>query len=370
MKRGLALLAALLLLGAALYWGLGERGTAPDREEGSLRVTIPDDVVGAEHPWPTAASPPLHGVQVRLRHPAPAEADTAAGPGPRRLRVLYAGPANEPPALTDGFSLTVALRARATGTPLDTLVHRKIRETRRVGGAVLEPVRRASVRGRPGRRWTQENALGGPADHHLVALDDSTVALISASVVGADTARYERTIDAMRRTLRVVASPRAPSSGRSARPPDSVRVTLALLRDPTGPPDRGCDDVVYVERRVPTRDGRSGDALLETALRTLLAIDADSVAGHRHFLGRTNGTLSLDSARVRAGVARIYLRGRLSGLRGVCDHPRARIQLEETARALPNVDRVALYRNGRRTDLTPGGRGTPGPPETPNTGPS
>ncbi|MEF8941004.1 MAG: hypothetical protein V5A22_14265, partial [Salinivenus sp.] len=100
-------------------------------------------------------------------------------------------------------------------------------------------------------------------------------------------------------------------------------------------------------------------ARLETALRALFALDADSLSGSRHFLARTNETLSLDSTAVVDGVAHICLRGTLTGLRGVCDHPRARIQIEETARALPFVDRVVLYRNGRRTNLTPDGRGAP-----------
>lgn len=201
--------------------------------------------------------------------------------------------------------------------------------------------------------------MGGPVDHLLAALDERTVAHVTARVVGADTARYERTIDVLRRTLRVVdgASPRRPA--RPTRSSDSIRVTLALLRRPTGPPERGCDDVARVTRRVPSTGpvDTTRAAHLETALRALFALEADSLDGAHHFLARTTETLSLDSTSIVDGAAHIYLRGTLTGFRGVCDHPRARIQIEGTARALPFVDRVVLYRNGRRTDLTPGGRG-------------
>jgi hypothetical protein len=359
--RGLVIAGGLLLLGAALYWGVGDRfartSRAPSSDSAAAdRVRIPADVVDGGEPWPVAASPVVNGVRVRLRHPPSAAVDTSVRPGPPRVRVTYAGPRNDPPALTDGFSVAVALRDRPATTPLDTLVRRSIRSTRRVGGPVLAPVRAAPLQGRPGRRWTQESAMGGPVDHHLVAIDERTVAHVTASVVGTDTARYERTLDVVRRTLRIVDTERRPSSGANIRPPGSLRVALALLRAPTGPPDRGCDAVVRVPHRVPSA-GSTHATRLETALRALFALDADSLAGARHFLPRTTETLSLDSTALVDGTAHIYLHGRLTGLRGVCDHPRARIQIEETARALPFVDRVVLYRNGRRSDLTPGGRG-------------
>lgn len=361
MLRGyrLAIAVGLLLLGAALYWGI--EGPFPWTEAppssdsvAAARPCIPATVVEGDSAWPVAASPVVNGVRVRLRHPPAAEVDTNAHRGRRRLRVTYAGPNNEPPALTDGFSVAVTLRDRPANTPLDTLARRSIRATRRVGGALLDPVRTTSIRDRPARRWTQESAMGGTVDHHLVVLDGGTLAHIAASVVGTDTARYDRTIDVMRQTLRIVDAASAPPTPNVASSADFLCVTLALLRRPTGAPERGCDDVARVTRRVAWAepvDARSEAARLETALRALFALDADSLSGSRHFLARTNETLSLDSTAVAGGVAHVYLRGTLTGLRGVCDHPRARIQIEETARALPFVDRVVLYRNGRRTDL-------------------
>lgn len=142
---------------------------------------------------------------------------------------------------------------------------------------------------------------------------------------------------------------------------DSLVVQVALLADPAGEgqneeasggPQRGCDRVVMVDRRVP----RTG-APLTAALTELFSLERTTVDGLRHFIGETNETLAFDRATVQNGTASIYLTGELSGLGGVCDNPRARIQIEETALQFPTVDSVALYLNDRPTDLQPDGRG-------------
>ena len=115
--------------------------------------------------------------------------------------------------------------------------------------------------------------------------------------------------------------------------------------------ERGCGEVVFAHCQVPlTADP------LSAALDTLFSIDRGSVGGHRHFLSRTNETLPLRNVSREGAVVEVRLEGRLFGLRGVCDHPRARIQIEETARRVAAVDSVALYLNGTPTDLQPGGR--------------
>ena len=360
MKRILAVASAVLPLGVAAYWMVGNRLPLA----GKVETQDVENVVGAVEAWDSAVSPVVRGVRFRIKSPSGSEVDTTAYRDRRLLRVLYAGPNNEPPALTDGFSPTVSLRPRAAGTPLDTLARRRVEKTRRAGGTVIRPVRRDSFHGRPARTWTQESALGNAVEHRVVALGDRAVAAIAASVVGRDTARYEQTVAAMLQTLQFTTVEGTTRSAPDERPAKSggqtIRVSLALLREPRGEPERGCDDIFRVNRsiRVPESTGRRAASVrLEAALRTLFSIDADSVRGSRHFLARTNDTLSLDSASVDDGVARVYLHGTLTGLRGACDHPRGRIQIEETARALPAVDSVVLYRNGRRTDLTPSGRG-------------
>jgi hypothetical protein len=191
--------------------------------------------------------------------------------------------------------------------------------------------------------------MGGAVDHLLVALGPQALASVTHSVVGRRPA-YGATIEAMLRSLRFRAAG-APRAGRSR----LHAVPLAVLAAPAGEPDRGCDDVAWIVRWVEAAPGASARAT--AALRRLFAVEADSLGGHRHFLGRTNGTLRLDTVRVAGGTAEVRLNGRLTGLRGVCDHPRARIQIEETVRAVTGTDRVVLFRNGTRTDLTPDGRG-------------
>ena len=78
------------------------------------------------------------------------------------------------------------------------------------------------------------------------------------------------------------------------------------------------------------------------------------VDGYTNFIARTNDTLSFERAEVdEDGTAHIYLTGELSGLAGVCDDPRAAIQIEETALQFATVAEVQLYLNDEPTDLIP-----------------
>lgn len=144
--------------------------------------------------------------------------------------------------------------------------------------------------------------------------------------------------------------------GPSGRREASVALPLAMLADPDGRPMDGCDDVVFVTHDVPVSNSARPERLT-AALDTLFRIDRDSVGGARHFLARTNHTLTFDRATLTDDTARVFLRGRLTGLRGVCDHPRARIQIQWTARRVAEVDTVEIFRDGRPTRLQPTGRG-------------
>jgi len=131
-------------------------------------------------------------------------------------------------------------------------------------------------------------------------------------------------------------------------------VTIALL-DYSGESDgkeRGCDKVVFVERNVPQTE-----APLNAALDELFSFTDTTVEGWNNFIAKTRDTLSFQRATIENGVASIYLTGELSGLAGVCDNPRAKIQIEETALQFPTVDKVNIYLNGKITDLQPDGRG-------------
>ncbi len=116
--------------------------------------------------------------------------------------------------------------------------------------------------------------------------------------------------------------------------------------------ERGCDKVVMVPYTIDkTR------APLTIALFILFDIDEENANGLFSYIARTNDTLAFDRATVVDGTAHIYLTGSLTGLAGVCDDPRAAIQIEETALQFPTVQRVQLYLNEEPTTLIPDMRG-------------
>ncbi len=134
----------------------------------------------------------------------------------------------------------------------------------------------------------------------------------------------------------------------------TMTVKVALLDYTASKPgvSRGCDRVVLVDRTVP-----ASPAPLTAALTELFAMPETQVGDLNSFIPKTRSTLGFDYATVQDGVARIYLLGRLSNLAGVCDDPRAKAQIEETALQFPTVQRVELYLNGERTNLQPDQRG-------------
>lgn len=137
-------------------------------------------------------------------------------------------------------------------------------------------------------------------------------------------------------------------------PVATTRIKIALM-DPEknqGTKERGCDAVVLVDREVPATTQP-----LNAALRELFAETDLWINGLYNFISKTRDTLLFDRAEVESGTARIYLTGRLTGLAGVCDDPRARAQIEETALQFPTVERVEIYLNGSSTTLTPDLRG-------------
>lgn len=261
---------------------------------------------------------------------------------PHHTRFLYAGPNNEPPALTDGFAVHIGLVSTSPDTSLRKYARMQIKQSRRAGGKRLTPLRDTTVQGRSALVWTQESGLGHPVRHLAIGLGPETIATVSASTLGSQTQPYERIVRQMLSTLRFQQRPA---------PPATMEVSLAMLSDPGDSPERGCDDVVFVPHALPRTA-----APLSAALDTLFAIEGDSVGGYRHFLSETNETLSLSHVSIDGTIARVYLEGHLSGLRGVCDNPRAKIQIEETVRRNAGVDSVAIYLDGERTELQPSGR--------------
>ena len=113
-------------------------------------------------------------------------------------------------------------------------------------------------------------------------------------------------------------------------------------------PSRGCDKLVLVDTPVATTT-----APLTAALQALFANNSAGTTNQYNFIAKTKATLSFNNATVSNGVAKVYLTGNLSNLSGVCDDPRAKIQIEETALQFPTVQSVQIYLNNQLTNLTP-----------------
>ncbi len=147
-----------------------------------------------------------------------------------------------------------------------------------------------------------------------------------------------------------VGSSSAPSLGGN----ESTTLSIAMLdyEGTSNGPMRGCDKLVFVEEVVPKTS-----IPLTVALQTLFSYTGSEVKGHDNFIASVRDTLSFERAEVVNGTAKIYLTGALTGLGGVCDDPRAKIQIEETALRFETVDRVELYLNGVKTNLQPNEQG-------------
>ncbi|HET8575416.1 MAG TPA: GerMN domain-containing protein [Candidatus Paceibacterota bacterium] len=131
-----------------------------------------------------------------------------------------------------------------------------------------------------------------------------------------------------------------------------IKIALLDTEGSTTGKQRGCDRVVMVSQNIsPTK------APLSAALSELFSSDQTTLDGWYNFMAKTNQTLHFDHATVVNGTANVYLIGKLSGLAGVCDDPRAQIQIEETARQFPTVKNVQIYLNGKKTNLTPSEKG-------------
>lgn len=126
---------------------------------------------------------------------------------------------------------------------------------------------------------------------------------------------------------------------------DSVTITLFMAEPSdsdrfTNDETFGCGDVLAGETRTIPKQGSP----LEGAVRALLAPEND---GPTNYVA--GGSVVLDSATVRDGIARIYLQGHFA-LAGVCDHPRIQEQLRATALQFPEVDSVMVFVGSERLE--------------------
>lgn len=117
----------------------------------------------------------------------------------------------------------------------------------------------------------------------------------------------------------------------------------------------GCGDSVVAFRPPPHPDD-PGESKLEQAYRALLTIKPETYNSSGLINALEDSSLKLDKAEIKGGVATVKLSGRVS-LKGVCDNPRFKAQLEEAALQLPEVERVKITINGQDLDSLLSGKG-------------
>lgn len=272
--------------------------------------------------------------------------------GSERVEITFLGPdAAEATEINDGFLVTVfrdeldstydSVQAYAEAVREDTDTQN---ETTVTGD--LTP---RTVNGMQSYRFSYTGGLGNEITKYVFLGAAGTVGFqVSYTISDPADRGYEGAVRTMLESFSF-------EGGVADSAPVYESVEVALL-DTTGEAtgeERGCDVVVMVNEPVqPTT------APLSAALERLFSIDSEAYQDYFNFIARTHDTLSFDRAVVEDGTAHIYLTGELSGLAGVCDNPRAAIQIEETALQFETVDTVQLYLNGTATDLQPDGRGT------------
>jgi sporulation and spore germination protein len=126
-----------------------------------------------------------------------------------------------------------------------------------------------------------------------------------------------------------------------------VKVYLVALGD-NGKTGKkiGCDDsLVLVTRKI---------AATPTPLRAaLLELFADRKPDKKEIdlnLGNYWRGMELKSALIKGGTAIIHLIGEAPSVAGICDVPRIKGQLIETAKQFPTVKKVKVFINGKPMD--------------------
>jgi len=122
----------------------------------------------------------------------------------------------------------------------------------------------------------------------------------------------------------------------------SIKIFLVALND-NGKSGKkiGCNDsVVGVERQIPATQG-----VLSAALNELFSLREKNFGASGLYNSLYQSTLKLDGAAVINGRASIAISGKLVR-GGVCDDPRVKEQIEETALQFATVKSVAVTING------------------------
>lgn len=337
MRKYILLFAAAFIIIAGVSWVTNEpsNDTKTPASETAAADMVPEDWQQYEHARFDfrIAYPPIASVQ-------------SEGPQNRHIKFTYLGPDNATGEITDGFTLTVSTYRLDDGQSVQAFAQSKARQ--QPAGSPTTHVSTTSLAGQTSYRYTTESL--GTITHLATKHTDNRAVVVSYNISDPNDNNYQSLVETMLSSLQLksVAS-NAADSGKV----DSIELALLDTKLDSGEsPDAGCDKIARVSRDItPTQ------APLTAALEELFALERTQVQEFYNFIAKTNDTLKFNKARVGPdGTAHIYLRGRLSGLEGVCDNPRARVQITQTAVQFPTVETVKLYRNGNPTDLRPSNR--------------
>lgn len=280
-----------------------------------------------------------------ITHPPEASVQAEGAGSQNHIKFTYLGSDQATGEITDGFTFTVSSYENNDNQTLKDFAEERLENNLQAGEEVA-PVEEATFNGRDAYTFTTETL--GVVEHTVVENDDTYV-VISSNIADPNDEGYEDIVAQMKSSLQL-----KEVSGNDVAQEATTEVKLALLNPdiPEGEdPDRGCDMVAMVSRDIPETE-----APLTAALEELFSLERESIEGFNNFIARTNDTLSFDRAEVQNGTAHIYLQGELSGLAGVCDNPRAKIQIEETALQFATVEDVQIYLDGEPTELQPNER--------------
>lgn len=276
-----------------------------------------------------------------------------SSPQPGITRYRYIGPKSEPGSeITDGYTITIVARTTSASST-ELLAAQEIQGQRStiIEGPVSDQLADQHV-----SRFTAQSELGNkPIEHYALIPDNGFEYIVSVNISPYENNEYRQEVETILETLTFLSSNEASSLESRIIPIamlDYESVSGSYVKESNGK-ERGCDKVVIIDY-VLEEDTTTP---LTQSLTQLFAYNSDMVAGWQNFIASQNSTLLFDRVYITEGVAHIYLTGELGSLGGVCDNPRAAIQIEETALAYPTVNSVQLYLNNEPTNLTPDGRG-------------
>lgn len=115
-------------------------------------------------------------------------------------KIIFAGPENQYPALTDGYAITMTLLDMPEGEDLETFVE-GVRDS--IEPPIEAEVSPVEVNGHSGYSFTYETALGTEATDTFWLMDD-VVVHASVSAVGENASSYQADIDSVLQSIALV----------------------------------------------------------------------------------------------------------------------------------------------------------------------